>query len=69
MTGSAVDVRHPAAAAANHVMVVVADPAFEPRCRSGGPDSPYQPSVGQEIEGVIHGLTGDPANLRSYDIS
>ena len=62
-TDRAVDVDHPAARAADQVVVVVAGPTLVPRRRPGGLDAPDEAPVGQDAEGVVHRLAGDDADL------
>ena len=59
----AVDVDHPAAGAADQVVVVVADAVLVAGRRAGRLDAPEEALVGEDAEGVVHGLAGDGAEL------
>ena len=59
----AVHVDHAAAAAANQVVMVVADPVLVARRRPGGLNAADQTPVGQDGEGIVHGLARDGADL------
>src|SRR4051812_27338605 len=62
----AVDVHHPAARSADHVVVVVADAVLETSRGPGGLDPSDETVVGQHAEGVVHRLAGDHADLRPH---
>src|SRR6516164_2131123 len=59
----AVDVGRAAAAAADHMMMIVADPGLEARRGPGGLDTPDQARVDQDAEHVVHRLERDRAQL------
>src|ERR687892_320793 len=59
----AVDVDHTAAGAADQVMVVVTHPILVAGRRPVGLDAPDEALVEHDAESVVHGLTGDGADL------
>src|SRR5688500_10781460 len=61
----AVDVRDRAAAAADDVVVVVADPELVAGHRPGGLDPAHEPRLGQRTEHVVDGLVGHARLLGS----
>jgi len=59
----AIDVDHAAADPADQMMVVVADAILEAGWRADRLDTPEQPFLGQQAEGVVDRLEGDGADL------
>ena len=59
----AVDVDHPAAGAADEVVVVVADAVLVAGRRAGRLDAPEEAVVGEDGEGVVDRLARDGADL------
>jgi hypothetical protein len=62
-TDCAIDIGRNAAVAADHVVVVVADPCLEARWRPGRLDTPDQANVNQDAQHVVHGLERNGAHL------
>jgi hypothetical protein len=66
LTDRAVNVGYYTARAAHDVMVVVPDPALEPRLPAGRLDAPNEPCRGQRVQSVIDGLEGHVAHTSTH---
>jgi hypothetical protein len=62
-TDRTVNVDHPAAGAADQVVVVVAGPVLVACRRPGGLDAPDETLVCEDGKGVVHRLAGDDTDL------
>jgi hypothetical protein len=51
------------------VVVVVANSILEASRRSRRLNAPHEPFADQDVQGVVHGLVGDGADLRPDDLS
>ena len=58
----AFNIRHNTAGQADQVVMIVADPSFVERRRTGGFDPAQEPNDGEVSKNVVHGLDGNSWN-------
>jgi hypothetical protein len=62
----AIDILHPAAHAADQMVVIVPNPILIPRRRPGRLNAPDEPLLRQDSEGIVHPLPRDGPNLGAH---